>query len=155
MIQYLFFELNQEHYAVKASIVKEIVNYVEITTIPKAHKAVMGITNVRGDIVPIVDPKVLFDMPKTNITKRTSFIILNIFNEEKQTTSHIAIMVDLVNEVTTIENKDILSTPQFGTKIEKKYIENMIRYSKDDEYVTVLDINNVIDIQELSKPSIG
>jgi purine-binding chemotaxis protein CheW len=148
--QYLFFKLNQESYAIKANIVKEIVDYIEITKIPKAHTAVLGVTNIRGDIVPIVDPKIRFEIEQTPIGKRTSFIILNIFNTQKQKYSHIAIIVDLVDEVDDIDENDILPTPKFGTKIQTKYIESMIRYESEDEYVTVIDPNTVIDIKELS-----
>ena len=149
--QYLFFKLNGENYAIKSFIVKEIVDYIEITKIPKSHKAIKGVTNIRGDIVPIIDPKIRFGMEDRGIGKRTSFIILNIFNEDKELNSHIAIMVDLVNEVDDIKQNDILPTPQFGTKIDSKFIENMIRYQDEDGYVTVLDVNAVINIKELSK----
>ena len=149
--QYLFFKLDNEDYAIKANIVKEIVDYVDITKIPKANKAIRGVTNIRGDIIPIVDPKIRFNQEACSIGKRTSFIILNIFNEQKQKNSHIAIMVDLVSEVDEIDENNILPTPKFGTKIDNKYIENMIRYGCEDEYVTVIDPNTVIDIEELSK----
>lgn len=149
--QYLFFKLNNQSYAIKANIVKEIVDYVEVTSVPKSNKAIKGITNIRGDIVPIIDPKVLFNMEDRGIGKRTSFIILNIYNEIKERYLSIALMVDLVNEVDDIEPKDILPTPQFGTKIDSKYIENMIRYEYEDDYVTALDVNTVINISELAK----
>jgi len=149
--QYLFFKLNNENYAIKANIVKEIVDYVAITKIPKTNRAIRGVTNIRGDIIPIIDPKVRFGLKTSGIKKRTSFIILNIFSKQKQKNVPIAIMVDLVNEVDDIDVKDILPTPKFGTKIDNKYIQNMIRYEFEDEYVTVLDINTLIDIQELSK----
>lgn len=149
--QYLFFKLNNQSYAIKANIVKEIVDYIEVTTVPKANKAIQGITNIRGDIVPIVDPKVLFGMEDRGIGKRTSFIILNIYNEIKQTNSHIALIVDLVNEVDDIKGEDILKTPEFGTTIDAKYIENMIRYEHEDDYVIALNVDTVINIQELAK----
>lgn len=149
--QYLFFKLNNQSYALKASAVKEIVDYAEVTSVPKANKAIKGITNIRGDIVPIIDPKILFHIEDTGIGKRTSFIILNIYNDRKETNLSIALMVDLVNEVDDISSEDILPTPQFGTKIDSKYIENMIRYEHEDDYVTVLDVDAVINIQELAK----
>lgn len=148
--QYLFFKLSKESYAIKANIVKEIVDYIDITKIPKANLAIKGVTNIRGDIIPIVDPKIIFGLKSTPIGKRTSFIILNIFNTQKEKNSHIAILVDLVDEVDDIKENDILPTPKFGTKIQTKYIENMIRFEQEDEYVTVIDPNTVIDIKELS-----
>jgi purine-binding chemotaxis protein CheW len=151
IVQYLFFKLNNEIYAIKANAIKEIVDYVEITKVPKSNLAIKGITNIRGDIVPIISPKSRFGIEDTGIGKRTSFIILNIYNEIKQTNLHIALIVDLVNEVDDIKEEDILPTPQFGTKIESKYIENMIRYEYCDDYVPALNINAVIDIQELAK----
>lgn len=149
LVQYLFFMIGDEHYAIKANQVKEIVDYIQITKIPQSNSAIMGVTNIRGDIIPIVDPRIRFNLGETSIEKRTSFIILNVTNEETEESSSIAIIVDLVNEVDNLHPDDILPTPEFGTEIEKRFIKNMLRYN--DKYITVLDNNTVLNIEELSK----
>lgn len=148
-IQYLFFVLDGERYAVKADRVQEIVDYVEITRVPMANRCIRGVTNIRGDLIPVIDLKKRFGFADTVIKKRTSFIIINILNKQKSKTVPIAVMVDIVNEVDDIISHDILPTPQFGTKVDEIYIENMIRY--EDEYITALDVASLLNLDELSK----
>lgn len=147
--QYLFFILNDEKYAVKATNVQEIVDFIDITRVPKSNPCVNGVTNIRGDLIAVVDPKVRFGMGSVDIGKRTSFVIFRVLNKLKQTILPIALIVDLVIEVDDIDSDNILQKPEFGTKIEQKYIQNVIRYN--DEYITVLDIDMVLNIQELSQ----
>lgn len=147
--QYLFFMIDTESYAIRANKVKEIVDYIDITKIPLSHHSIMGVTNIRGDIIPIIDPCVRFGLGKTSISKRTSFIILNVTSKESGDGIPVAIIVDLVNEVDNIVLDDILPTPEFGTKIDKSYIKNMLRY--DDKYLIALDVDSVLDTDELSK----
>lgn len=146
--QYLFFIMDGEKYAINAKDVQEIVDYINITKVPKTNESVKGITNIRGELIPVVDPKIRFNIGETEISKRTAFIILNLLNKEKNSTIAIALIVDIVIEVDDIKEDDILPTPEFGTKIDQRYIENIIR--ENDEYVSVLNIDTVLSISELS-----
>jgi purine-binding chemotaxis protein CheW len=151
--QYLFFILDGEEYAVKAEDVKEIVDFSTITKVQNANPCVKGIINIRGDLIPVIDPKVRFNLDETSVSKRVSFIIFTTLNKTKDKKIPIAMMVDMVNEVDDIDKIDILPTPEFGTKIESKYIENIIKY--EDKYVLALDIASVLNIIELSKTTQG
>jgi purine-binding chemotaxis protein CheW len=146
--QYLFFVLDDERYAIKASFVQEIVDFSTVTKVPKANPCVRGITNIRGDLIAVVDPKQRFKNERLEVQKRTSFIIINILNERKNSIVPIALMVDLVDEVEDISFDDILKTPEFGSKIDERFLENIVRYG--EEYIMVLDIEKVLDIEELS-----
>lgn len=146
-VQYLFFIIDENKFAVKAKHIKEIVDFVDIVKIPKANKAIKGVTNIRGDIVPVIDPNIRFGKGEFEFKARTSFIIFNILNEKKQSYSSIGLIVDLVVEVEEINVDDILDVPKFGTKISQEYIENMIRH--EDEYITALDIDEVLSIEQL------
>lgn len=147
--QYLFFIIDDEKYAMKASCVQEIVDFTTITRVPKSNLCVRGVTNIRGDLIAVVDPKVRFDMGYMNIQKRTSFIIVNILNSKKNEMIPIALMVDMVVEVEDILKENILDTPQFGVKLEGRYIENIIKLNND--YISVLDMDEVLNIQDLSQ----
>lgn len=147
--QYLFFILDDEKYAVEAKYVQEIVDFINITSVPKSNPCVKGVTNIRGELIPVVDPKKRFGIGQIEIKKRTSFIILQILNKTKNKNTSIAVMVDIVIEVEDIDVSNTLQTPQFGTKIDQKYISGIIRY--DNEYISILDIDQVLNIQELAK----
>ncbi len=147
--QYLFFTLEDEEYAINASYVQEIVDYTKITKVPKSNACVKGITNIRGELIGVVDPKIRFGIKQSPVTKRTSFIIIKLMNKEKESSILTALMVDMVIEVEDIKAEDILPSPEFGMKIDKRFIKNVIR--RGDTYISVLDMENVLNIKELSQ----
>lgn len=146
--QYLFFKLDNEIYAINSYNVLEVVDFKPIRRVPHANPCIKGITNIRGELVAVVDPKIRFGNKSSDITKRTSFVIIKIFNKVRKEQVSIALMVDLILEVDDIPNSDILDAPEFGTKIEKRFIKNVIKYN--DNYVSILKISIVLDINELS-----
>lgn len=148
LVQYLLFELDDETYAVKAQDVQEIVDYIPIKKVPGANEAIRGITNIRGDLIPIIDPKVRLDLGETQIKKRTSFIIFKLYDENRQKEIFIGMLVDLVIEVDNLSTDSLVEIPEFGTKVSSEFIENLIRY--DDEYLTVLNISSLLNIRQLS-----
>lgn len=146
--QYLFFILDNEKFALKTQDIQEIVDLVKITRVPSANKCIKGITNIRGELIPVLDPKIRFNKGEISVGKRTSLIIINTINSENQKKVPIAVLVDVVIEVEEINEDDLLLSPVFGTVVEEKYIQNIIRYK--DEYISLLNIDNFLDIRELS-----
>lgn len=146
--QYLFFILGEEKFALKTCDIQEIVDMINITRVPNSNNCVKGITNIRGELIPVVDVKVRFNKEEIKVEKRTSLIIVNIINDDDLKKIPIAMLVDSVLEVGEIEKSDILPSPVFGTSIEEKYIENIVRYN--NEYISLLNIKMLLDIKELS-----
>lgn len=146
--QYLFFILGEEKFALKTCDIQEIVDLINITRVPNSNNCVKGITNIRGELIPVVDAKIRFNKGEIKVQKRTSLIIVNIIDDDELKKIPIAMLVDSVLEVDEIEKSDILPSPVFGTSIEEKYIENIIRYN--NEYISLLNIKMVLDIKELA-----
>lgn len=146
--QYLFFKLNDEVYAINAYNVLEVVDFKAIQKVPHTHDCIKGITNIRGELVAVVDPNIRFGKESSVITKRSSFIIVKVVDKKTKETLSIALLVDLILVVDDILSSDILDAPEFGTKIEKRFVKNIIKYKND--YVSVLKISLVLDINELS-----
>jgi purine-binding chemotaxis protein CheW len=147
-MQYLFFIIDNEKYALETNDIQEIIDYSKITRVPKANKCIKGITNVRGELIPVIDPKIRFNIGEIEIKKRTSFIIINILSNIEDKKVPIALIVDYVEEVEEVELVDILPAPVFGTKIDEKYIKNIIRFN--EEYISLLNIDHVLNLSELS-----
>lgn len=146
--QYLFFNLNGSGFALRADRIKEIVNSITITQVPRANRAVRGVTNIRGELIPVVDLNIRFGLKKTKLNDKTTLVILDLYNEKKQRYLNISVLVDLVNKVEEILPADILSTPAFGLAIPVKYVENMIRMNQ--AYIPVMNIDTILNLQELS-----
>jgi len=146
--QYLFFKLDDEVYAINSYNVLEVVDFKPIQKVPNTNACIKGITNIRGELVAVVDPHVRFGKEPSTISKRSSFIIMRIVDKKTKEDVSIALLVDLILVVDDIESSDILDAPDFGTKIEKRFIKNIIKYN--DDYVSVLKISLVLDVNELS-----
>jgi len=145
--QYLLFILDDALYAIEALHAQEIVEYTQITKVPTMHPCVKGVTNIRGNIVPVVDMLNRFEIGATSIGNKTSIIVVNYNNSGENI--QMGVLIDEVYEVDDIDSINLKETPKFGSKIDKKFIKKMGRYEKD--YIPVLDMKIILDIDELSK----
>jgi len=148
--QYFLFISNNDIYAIEALDVIEIVEYQNITKVPMMSNFVKGVTNIRGNIIAVVDLLQRFDLGETKMLDKTSLVILRKKYLEKEL--QIAIIIDEVYEVDNISDKNIELTPDFGTKVDKKFIKSMAKYN--DEFVPILDIDTILDIDEISVLSV-
>lgn len=144
--QYLLFLAGGELYAMEALKAQEIVEYLNITKVPKMHSFVNGVTNIRGNIVAVVDLVDRFGLSKTSISDKTSIVVINC--EKNDEVVQIGIIIDEVYEVDTITEDDIRQTPEFGAKIDSRYILNMGKY--EDKYIPILNMDTILNIDELS-----
>ena len=145
--QYFLFICNKDLYALPILSVREIVEYQDITKIPKLNSFVKGVTNIRGNIVAVIDLLDRFELTKTQIKQRTSFAIVEVSYNNKIT--DVALMIDEVYEVDSLDENSICDTPLFGTKINTKFIKCVGKYNKQD--VSVLDKDEVLNLKELSQ----
>lgn len=136
--QYFFFKLGGDIYAVEAEDVSEMVEYQDFTRVPMMPSYVKGVTNIRGDIISVIDLLDRFGLGKASIGKRTSFVIIN----------KIALIIDEIHEVNAIADDDIKDALDFGFKIEQRFIKNMARYG--DEYIAVLNCDEILNTAEIS-----
>jgi len=146
--QYLLFLTGGVLYAVEALRVKEIVEYSAITKIPMMNKYIKGVTNIRGDIVPVVDLLNRFKLGDTSITDKTSVVVIN-YKKDDTNTINIGMIIDEIYEVDEINIQDIKKAPEFGSKIDMKYIQSMGKY--EGEYIAILNTDTILDIAEISQ----
>lgn len=148
-LRYLFFILDDETFAINADDIIEIIDLVSITKVPTANTSIRGVTNVRGELIPVVDLNIRFGQEKGKIHKKTSLVILNVLNRLDDKKIPVAIITDVVVEIDEILEIDILPSPAFGSRIEEKYIKNVVRYN--DEYILVLNIDTLLNVKELQE----
>jgi purine-binding chemotaxis protein CheW len=138
-MQYFFFKAGGDIYAIKANSVSEMVEYQPLTKVPMMQSFVKGVTNIRGEIVTVIDLLERFGIGTAKISKKTSLVIVN----------KIALIIDEVHEVSTIADIDIKASLDFGFKIKQKYIKNMARYN--DDYIAILNCQEILNLGEISK----
>jgi len=144
--QCLTFMLGGKIYGLDILNIKEIIEYGEVTDVPMVPDFISGVINLRGRVVPVIDLTQRFSGKETDITKRTSIIILEVANDDLSI--DIGITVDLVNEVLDIHPSEIEPAPSLGEQIQTSFISGMAKV--DGKLLILLDIENVLSIDELS-----
>jgi purine-binding chemotaxis protein CheW len=142
--QYLTFALGREEYGVEILKVQEIRGYAPITPIPNTPPHVMGVMNLRGTIIPVVDLRRTLGMPATEYTPFTVIIVITV------KTRVMGVIVDAVSDVLDIARTAIQPTPDFGSQVDARFIDGMARAG--DKLVVLLDIDRVLTGDEVPVP---
>ncbi|MGX8881769.1 chemotaxis protein CheW [Methylovorus sp. SPW-M1] len=145
--QYLTFMLGAEVFAINILSIKEIIEYGNLTIVPKMPSFIRGVINLRGSVVPVIDLAARFDRPEAVISRRTCIVIIEVQHEEVQQV--IGVLVDAVNEVLEIAADQIEPVPSFGTKIRTDFIEGMGKV--DQKFVIILNVNQVLSVDEMAE----
>jgi purine-binding chemotaxis protein CheW len=146
VITALTFTLNEEIFALDIKSVKEVLDYTKITKVPKTPNYMLGVINLRGNVVPVVDLKMKFNMPQSEITVNTCIIILEV--EIEGSNSTIGIIADSVKEVVDFEENSIEDPPKIGLSLNINFIKGIAK--RDDDFVIILDIDKVFSVEDIS-----
>jgi len=140
--QYFLFFANDDIYGIDALYVKEIVEYQSYTKVPNLNSFILGVTNIRGDIVSVIDFLERCKIMHTKLNNKSAFVILN------HRAQKIALLVDEIYEVDGFEDDKLLNAPKFGTKINPHYISKLVEYRGQN--VSILNLDTLLNIDELS-----
>jgi len=126
---YLTFRLGSESYGIEIRYVKEIVVMQKITVVPDTPMFVKGVVNLRGQVIPVLDMRLRFNMDSREYDQRTCIIVMNIEGVQ------VGLVVDTVNEVRNIEDDQISPPPRSAGADTARYIKGM---GKVGEQVIIL-----------------
>jgi len=143
--QFLTFFVAGEEYAVNILKVKEIVQYESLTTVPNTAPWIRGVTNLRGNVVPVIDLAVKFGLPASEVSKLSCIVITEVSYQGDQLT--LGVMTDAVNQVLEFSQNDVESPPPFGTRVRVEYLLGMGVMGK--KFCLILDIDKVLSADEL------
>jgi len=144
--QYLTFLLGDDIYGVDILRVQEVRGWTKVREIPNTPVYVKGVLDLRGTIVPIIDLRVRLSLEEVEYTPITVVIVLSI--EVKDDNYVIGIVVDTVSDVLDVELTDIKKAPNFGTRVETKFISGMVM--SDSNMVVLMNIDKMLNPDELS-----
>ncbi|MBI3562451.1 MAG: chemotaxis protein CheW [Gammaproteobacteria bacterium] len=147
LMQYLTFSLGQEDYGVDILRVQEIRGWHQVTRVPNAPAHMLGVLNLRGTIVPIIDMRMRFHLEKVEYNPVTVIIVLSI--QTPKGTRVFGIVVDSVSDVLDVTSKDIKATPDFGTTVNTDFISGLATVS--ERMVMLLDIDKLLSADELAQ----
>ncbi len=140
------FFVGKELFGIRVGFIKEIVRFPEITTVPSAPAYLKGLVNLRGNILPVIDTKVKFGLPSSEVTEQTRVIVLDM--DGRQT----GIVVDAVKGVQSLDQANLEPPPDIlSSDIDKKFIKNIIKLNNGKDIIMELDTDIITDIEASKK----
>lgn len=148
--QYLTFELAGEEYAINILKVQEIRSFEDTTRIPSTPPYLLGVINLRGSVVPIVDLRIKFDMGSEDENDNRVVILVKVKTESREST--IGIRVDAVSDVHSISAEEISAAPEIAQNSVKHFVTGLA--TVDDKMIIMLDIDALITTGILEAESV-
>jgi purine-binding chemotaxis protein CheW len=146
MEEMVTFKLGNEIFATDVAKVREVLDLTTITAIPRTPDFMSGVINLRGSVVPVVDLRLCFEMSKTESTRNTCIVVVEVLLDNESTV--IGALADSVEEVIDLEPDQIQPAPRIGTQIRTDFIKGMGR--RDTQFIMILDIDRVFSAEKLA-----
>ena len=143
--QYLTFMLNGEEYGVEILRVQGIQGWDTVTPIPNSPRYVLGVMNLRGAIVPIIDLRKRFDMESVPFGPTTVIIVVKVENSDKART--VGMVVDAVSEVYRIDEEEVQALPEFGASVSADFVKGLS--TVEEKMLILLDIDRLFSVDEI------
>ncbi|MDP3589669.1 MAG: chemotaxis protein CheW [Methylobacter sp.] len=143
--QFLTFQLAGEAYGVEILKVQEIRGWEAVRVIPNTPAFVKGVLNLRGSVVPIIDLRERFSLEHCEYSPKTVVIVLCVEHGASQFV--MGIVADAVSDVLDINLEDIKKSPNFGSKIDTRYMRGMHVYKK--KMIMLLDVDKLLNPDEV------
>lgn len=137
----LAFTLGREEYGIDILKVQEIRGYDAVTRIANAPEFIMGVINLRGVIVPIVDMRIMFNLGEPSYDQFTVVIILNIGKRV------VGMVVDSVSDVITLSAEQIKPAPEMGTAMKSDYLLGL--GTIEDRMLILVDIDLLMSSSDM------
>ena len=140
ILQWAIFRLENESYGINVMQVQEVLRYTEIAPVPGAPPYVLGIINLRGNVVTVMDTRSRFALPHAETTDQTRIVIIEAENQV------VGILVDAVAEVVYLRQSEIETTPNVGNEESAKFIQGVCH--KNDELLILVDLEKLMTDEE-------
>ena len=138
--QLVVFDLAGESYGINISAVESIIKPQTITKLPQAPHYVMGVTNLRGTVLPVIDLRLRFGLEAQEITKQTRIIIVTMDFLK------VGVVVDGVSEVLRVQDDIIGALPPMVSTVNSAFLKGIVRL--EDRLIILLELSKVLDFDE-------
>ena len=143
ILQWVTFKLDNETYGINVMRVQEVLRYTEIAPVPGAPSYVLGIINLRGNVVTVIDTRQRFGLNSGEISDNTRIVIIEA---DKQV---VGIMVDSVAEVVYLRQSEIETAPNVGNEESAKFIQGVC--NKNGELLILVELDKMMSEEEWSE----
>ena len=136
ILQWVTFHLAGETYGVNVMQVQEVLRYTEIAPVPGAPNYVLGIINLRGNVVTVIDTRNRFGLASGEVNDNTRIVIIEAEGHV------IGILVDSVAEVVYLRQSEIETAPNVGNDESAKFIQGVCH--KNDELLILIELDKLL-----------
>ncbi|MCG4453671.1 MULTISPECIES: chemotaxis protein CheW [unclassified Pseudomonas] len=143
ILQWVTFHLDNETYGINVMQVQEVLRYTEIAPVPGAPSYVLGIINLRGNVVTVIDTRQRFGLDSAPVTDNTRVVIIEA---DKQV---VGIMVDSVAEVVYLRQSEVETAPNVGNDESAKFIQGVC--NKNGELLILVELDKMMSEEEWSE----
>ncbi|GAB58382.1 chemotaxis protein CheW [Rheinheimera nanhaiensis] len=140
VLQWVTFKLQEETYGINVMQVQEVLRYTEIAPVPGSPDYVLGIINLRGNVVTVIDTRSRFGLEPADVTDNSRIVIIEA---DKQV---IGILVDSVAEVVYLKASEIDTAPNVGTEESARFIQGVS--NREGELLILVDLNKLLSEEE-------
>jgi purine-binding chemotaxis protein CheW len=140
VLQWVTFRLQEETYGINVMQVQEVLRYTEIASVPGAPEYVMGIINLRGNVVTVIDTRARFGLAPGDATDHSRIVIIEA---ERQV---IGILVDSVAEVVYLKQSEVDTAPNVGTEESARFIQGVS--NREGQLLILVDLNKMLNDEE-------
>ena len=143
ILQWVTFKLDNETYGINVMQVQEVLRYTEIAPVPGAPSYVLGIINLRSNVVTVIDTRQRFGLHNAEITDNSRIVIIEA---DKQV---VGILVDSVAEVVYLRQSEIETAPNVGNDESAKFIQGVC--NKNGELLILVELDKMMSEEEWSE----
>ncbi|TLM68462.1 MAG: chemotaxis protein CheW [Deltaproteobacteria bacterium] len=144
--QYVTFSLGDELFGVEVTRAREILDLVPVTKVPQTPDYLLGVINLRGQVVPVIDLRIKMGLPQAEATRESCIIVMEVAVDGEVLT--VGGLADSVREVLELRDDLIEPAPRLGTKLKTEFIAGMGKV--DEQFLILLEIDRVFNSEELA-----
>lgn len=138
--QWVTFRLGDETYGIDVLQVQEVLRVTEISPVPGAPSYVLGIINLRGNVVTVIDGRARFGLPPKESDDQSRIVVVDADDKV------VGLLVDSVSEVAYVSGSAIESAPNVGTDENSRFVSGVC--NRDNELLILIDLERLLNSAE-------
>ncbi len=146
--EYLTITLDNEQFALDINKVSEVLDLTTITRVPRMPDFVLGVINLRSNVVPVIDLRQKLGMPPGERTKESCIVIVELQIDGEPT--KMGALTDSIDDVMGIDPEQIAPPPKMGTNLKPEFLQGMVRQDEEEKFLIILDIEMILSSEELA-----
>jgi len=136
----IVFALDRQRYALPLPVVDRVVRMVAITPLPKAPDIVLGVVNIQGRVIPVIDMRRRFRLPEREIALTDQLVVAHTVRRP------VALVADAVEDVITCAEQSLIAAENILSKVE--YVEGVVKLT--DGLILIHDLDKFLSLEEES-----